>query len=63
MVKAYNKGTCCPYHFRKCLSSDMDFIIEFNDAMAIKNKVEQEQKDREVAINKAMANLPGGMHG
>lgn len=41
----------------------MDFIIEFNDAMAIKNKVEQEQKDREVAINKAMANLPGGMHG
>lgn len=54
MAKAYNKGTCCPYHFRKCLTSDLDFIMEFNNMQAEKAK----QQEHEQKIIDAMNSLP-----
>jgi len=60
MTKAWNKGTCSTHEFRKCLSSDIEFIIDFNNAIAKK----QEQKANEERMINAMNNLNGGMsHG
>lgn len=53
MAKAWNKGTCSPHEFRKCLASDISFIIDFNAAIAEK----QERKVHEQKMIDAMNNL------
>lgn len=53
MAKACQKGVS-PLEFRKCLNSDIEFIIDFGNAMAEK----QEQKAHEQKIKEAMNSLP-----
>jgi len=53
MAKAWQKGIS-PFEFRKCLSSDIEFIIDFGNSLAER----QETANHEAKIREAMNSLP-----
>ncbi|MHA1347060.1 MAG: hypothetical protein ACTSO3_11740 [Candidatus Heimdallarchaeaceae archaeon] len=56
MVKAWHKGIST-HEFRKCLGSDLSFIIDYDIAMAERQK----ELNHQQKIIDTMKNLPGGM--
>lgn len=51
------RNICSPYEFRKCLSSDIEFVTEFE--LKVNNKIKEihEQKEHNQKIQDAMHSL------
>jgi len=56
MAKAWCRGIST-VEFRKCLSQDLSFVIDYEQALNIKNKNTQDKMKREQAVQKAMMEI------
>lgn len=56
MAKAWRRGISTR-EFRKCLSRDVSFIIDYEHAQHIRQKRLQEKAERERAVQQAMMEI------
>ena len=57
MGKAWMDKNISPYEFRKCLTSDLQFVNKFEKAINKKMQEKREQAEHEQHVIQAMRNL------
>ena len=57
MGNAWMRKNISPYEFRKCLSSDLQFLNDYESLIFDKQKEKMDEADREARIMKAMEEL------